>query len=58
MTHEEALKVLEKVIANTSSSEELKRFKEGLMKLSQEAQADYLARNFTRDELRRMGFNV
>lgn len=58
MTQEEAIKVLEKVVANTSSAEELRRFKEGLLKLTREAQIDYLARNFTREELRRMGFNV
>lgn len=58
MTPAEAMRVLEKVVENTSSSQELRRFKEGLLKLVREEQIKYLVENYSIQELRQMGFNV
>lgn len=58
MTTEEAMRVINLVIDKSTSSEELRRFKEGLLKLVREAQIEYLVNNYSIEELREMGIDI
>lgn len=58
MTTDEARAVLDKVIQNSTSSAELRAFKEGLLRLVREKQIEFLARNYSIQELREMGFDI
>lgn len=58
MTTAEAARIIDQVIQNCNSSEELRRFRDGLLKLAREEQARYLAENFSIEQLRAMGINI
>lgn len=58
MTYQEALRILDQIAQNMTSSTELRRLKEAILNLEREAKARYIAENFSIEELREMGFDI
>lgn len=58
MTTEEAKRILDKVIQNSTSSSRLQAFKQSMLRMVREEQIEYLVENYSVEELREMGFDI